>query len=271
VNNRAGDTDFVKMGGGSHSGRSMRFASIVIREATTELIEKGRKLAAALFEVDPADIHFRDGFFAVSGTDRVLSLFEVAAKATSGSPIPENLRAPLAASCDKVISGHAFPYGSAVCEVEVDAETGETKIVRYTSVDDIGRAVNPLILHGQTHGGIVQGVGQALFERIFHDPSSAQNLSASFMDYTMPRASDFPNFTTALSEVPATSHPLGYRPGGEGGTTPALATTINAIVDALSEFGVTDVEMPATPLQVWQAIKQARNAFPEHRPATNKV
>ena len=105
----------------------MRFASIVIREATIELIEKGRKLAAALFEVDPADIHFRDGFFAVSGTDRVLSLFEVAAKATSGSPIPENLRAALAASCDKVISGHAFPYGSAVCEVEVDAETGETK------------------------------------------------------------------------------------------------------------------------------------------------
>ena len=137
------------------------------------------------------------------------------------------------------------------------------KIVRYTSVDDVGRAVNPLILHGQTYGGIVQGVGQALFERIFHDPSSGQNLSASFMDYTMPRASDFPNFTTALSEVPATSHPLGYRPGGEGGTTPALATTINAIVDALSEFGVTHVEMPATPLQVWQAIKQAKNEFPE--------
>jgi carbon-monoxide dehydrogenase large subunit len=159
-----------------------------------------------------------------------------------------------------VTTGLAYPYGAAVCEVEVDADTGAVQIVRYTSVDDVGRAVNPMILHGQTHGGIAMGVGQALFEQCWFDHDSGQNLSASFMDYAMPRASDFPNFTTGLSEVPATSHPLGLRPGGEGGTTPALGTTINAIVDALSELGVTHVEMPATPFRIWQAIQAAKNA-----------
>ncbi len=258
---RAGDTDFVKAGGGSHSGRSMRFASIVMREASTQIIEKGRRIAAALFEVDAADIAFSAGDFTLVGTDRVITLFEVAAKALAGEGVPEELQGPLAATCDRVTPGLAYPYGAAVCEVEVDADTGETKIVRYTSVDDVGRAVNPMILHGQTHGGIVQGAGQALMERVYFDPQG-QNLSASFMDYAMPRASDFPSFTTALSEVPANSHPLGLRPGGEGGTTPALATTINAIVDALADFGVTHVEMPATPLQVWRAIRAAQAAAP---------
>jgi carbon-monoxide dehydrogenase large subunit len=145
-----------------------------------------------------------------------------------------------------------------VCEVEIDPETGALTIERYTSVDDVGRALNPTILHGQTHGGIAQGVGQALLERCLFDPETGQNLSASFMDYSILRAGNLPSMTTALSEVPATSHPLGFRPGSEGGTTPALGVVMNAILDALSEFGVTHLEMPATAPRIWDAIQNAR-------------
>jgi carbon-monoxide dehydrogenase large subunit len=141
-----------------------------------------------------------------------------------------------------------------VCEVEIDPETGVVEIVRHTTVDDVGRAVNPLIIHGQTHGGIAQGVGQALLEHCFYDAGSGQPLAGSFMDYAMPRAGDFPFFTTDISEVPSTTHPLGIRPAGEGGTTPALAVVVNAIVDALAGFGVTHIEMPATPERIWRAI-----------------
>ncbi|MDB5532129.1 MAG: Carbon monoxide dehydrogenase, large subunit [Hyphomicrobiales bacterium] len=255
---RAGDTNFVLAGGGSHSGRSMRFASIVIKESTLQIIDKAKRIAAVMFETQVGDIEFADGACRIGGTDRVLSLVEISRYAISNKDLPEDLRGPLKGACDRVTHGLAYPYGAAVCEVEVDADTGAVQIVRYTSVDDVGRAVNPMILHGQTHGGIAMGVGQALFEQCWFDHDSGQNLSASFMDYAMPRASDFPNFTTGLSEVPATSHPLGLRPGGEGGTTPALGTTINAIVDALSEFGVTHVEMPATPFRIWQAIQAAK-------------
>ena len=141
-----------------------------------------------------------------------------------------------------------------VCEVEVDPETGEVEIVRYTTVDDVGRAVNPMIIHGQTHGGIAQGVGQALLEHCFYDADTGQLLAGSFMDYAMPRADDLPSFTTEISEVPSTTHPLGIRPAGEGGTTPALGVVVNAIVDALAGFGVTHIEMPATPERIWRAI-----------------
>jgi carbon-monoxide dehydrogenase large subunit len=153
----------------------------------------------------------------------------------------------------------SFPYGSAVCEVEVDPETGAVEIVRYTTVDDVGRAVNPLILHGQTHGGIAAGVGQALWELCDYD-ANGQQRAATFMDYALPRADAFPALTTEISEVPSTSNPLGFRGGGEGGTTPALGAVVNAIVDALAELGVEHVEMPATPERVWRTIEAARGA-----------
>jgi carbon-monoxide dehydrogenase large subunit len=145
-----------------------------------------------------------------------------------------------------------------VCEVEVDPETGAVEIVRYTTVDDVGRAVNPLILHGQTHGGIAAGVGQALWELCHYDTVTGQMSSATFMDYVLPRADVLPLFTTEISEVPSTTNPLGLRGGGEGGTTPALGAVINAIVDALGELGVEHVEMPATPERVWHAIHAGR-------------
>ncbi len=156
----------------------------------------------------------------------------------------------------------SYPYGCAVCEVEVDPETGVVEIARYTTVDDVGRAVNPLILHGQTHGGIAAGVGQALWEQCRYDPATGQLQSATFMDYAIPRADVLPSFATEISEIPSTSNPLGLRGGGEGGTTPALGAVVNAIVDALAELGVEHVEMPATPERVWRAISAARRRRP---------
>ena len=262
---RHGDTDFVKFGGGSHSGRSMRFGSIVIHNATNEIIDKGKKIAAAVLEAGVGDIEFSQGVFRVAGTDRSLGLFEAAkAAADMDARLPEDLRGPLGAVSDKVTGGLAYPFGSHVCEVEVDPETGKIEIMRYTAVDDVGRAVNPMIVHGQTQGGIVTGLGQALMENAHYDRESGQMLAASLMDYQLPRADDVPFFKTEISEIPATSHPLGLRPAGEGGTTPALGVAINAVVDALAEFGVEHVEMPATPLRVWRAIQDAKRR-PEAR------
>ena len=249
-----GDTDRVSVGGGAHSGRALRMGSVVMMHASLEIVEKARRIAAIMLEVAPADLSFADGRFTIIGTDRSVGLFEIAAAAVKRNDLEEELRGPLGAVSDEVFNIASFPYGSHVCEVEVDPETGVVELVNYAAVDDVGRAVNPMIVHGQVHGGIVQGVGQALFEQCVYDPVTSQMLSASFMDYAMPRADRFPTFRTELSEVPSPTHPLGIRPGGEGGTTPALAVVINAVVDALAEYGVTHIEMPATPERVWRAI-----------------
>ena len=171
---------------------------------------------------------------------------------------PSDCRGPLDGTSDETMTAPSFPYGSAVCEVEVDPETGVVDVVRYTTVDDCGRAVNPMILHGQTHGGIAQGVGQALWESCAYDAESGQLLSSTLMDYALPRADMLPAFTTEISEVPSTSHPLGLRGGGEGGTTPALGAVVNALVDALAELGVEHIELPATSERVWRAIQDAQ-------------
>ncbi|MCF8532633.1 MAG: xanthine dehydrogenase family protein molybdopterin-binding subunit [Reyranella sp.] len=241
------DTDRLTVGGGSHSGRSLRLAATTIHQASRGIVAKGLKLAAQSLEAAEADIEFADGRFSVKGTDRGIDLFALARQ-----------HGPLADSADVDSRVGSYPYGWHVCEVEVDAETGVVRIERYTTIDDVGRAVNPLILHGQTHGGIAQGAGQALSEICFYETETGQLLSGSFMDYALPRASDLPSFVTALSEVPSTNHPLGFRGGGEGGITPALGVIINAVVDALADLGVTHVEMPATPHRVWSAIQDAR-------------
>jgi aerobic carbon-monoxide dehydrogenase large subunit len=251
-----GDTDLLPFGGGSHSGRSMRLGAVVMARASDQIVARGVQLAAWLLEAAPPDIEFVDSRFTVKGTDRAVGLFEVAA-AAERSDTPEELRGPLAGVSDETMPVPSYPYGCAVSEVEVDPETGVVEVVRHTSVDDVGRAVNPLILHGQTHGGIAAGVGQALWELCHYD-AEGQLTSATFMDYALPRADSLPSFTTELSEVPSTSNPLGLRGGGEGGTTPALAAVINAVVDALAELGVEHIEMPATPERVWRAIQAAR-------------
>jgi carbon-monoxide dehydrogenase large subunit len=252
----AGDTDLMPVGGGSHSGRSMRLGAVVMAKAADEIVDKGRRLAAWLLEAADADIEFARTRFAVKGTDRSVGLFEVAAAALRPDA-PAELRGTLTGVGDETMAVPSYPYGCAVGEVEVDPETGVVEVVRWTTVDDVGRAVNPLILHGQTHGGIAAGVGQALWELCHYD-ADGQMLSATFMDYALPRADALPAFTTEISEVPSTSNPLGLRGGGEGGTTPALAVVVNAIVDALAELGVEHIDMPATPERVWQAIQSAR-------------
>jgi aerobic carbon-monoxide dehydrogenase large subunit len=253
----AHDTDRVQAGGGSHSGRSMKLAASIIGQATGEIIAKGRRIAGFLFEAGEPDIEFEHSRFRVSGTDREIGLFELAAAAATCTDLPAELRGPLTGISDQTLPVASFPYGTQICEVEVDAETGAVEIVGYAAVDDVGRAVNPMIVHGQTHGGLAQGVGQALLEHSYYDPESGQLLAASFMDYAMPRADIFPMLKTALSEVPSPTNPLGVRSGGEGGTTPALGAVINAIVDALSPLRVRHIEMPATPERVWRAIRAA--------------
>jgi aerobic carbon-monoxide dehydrogenase large subunit len=253
----SGDTDRVPVGGGSHSGRSMRLGGVVMAKAADQIVEKGARLAAWRLESAAADLEFSGGRFRVRGTDRAVGLFEVAA-AAARPDAPEELRGPLDGVGDETVSTPSFPYGCAVCEVEVDPETGVAEVVRYTSVDDVGRAINPLIVDGQTHGGIAQGLGQALWEHCRYNAETGQLQSATFMEYAMPRADVLPSFTTEISEVPSTSNPLGLRGGGEGGTTPALGAAVNAIVDALAELGVEHLEMPVTPERVWNAIREAQ-------------
>ena len=248
-----GDTDRVSVGGGSHSGRALRLASIVMLNASRDVIAKGLKIASHVLEASTNDLEFVDGQFMIKGTDRSLGIFEVAAAALRRNDLPDDLRGPLSAESDETVNIASFPYGCHVCEVEVDPETGVVELARYTAVDDVGRAVNPMIVHGQIHGGITQGVGQAMSEHCFYDRETGQLLSGSLMDYAMPRADTLPFFATELSEIPTPTHPLGIRPAGEGGTTPVLGVVNNALVDALGEFGVTHIEMPATPERVWRA------------------
>jgi carbon-monoxide dehydrogenase large subunit len=239
----------------------MRFAGIVMGKATDAIIEKGKRIAAHMLETAEDDIVFAGGRYTVQGTDRSLGIFDVAAAAANGKGMPENLRGALEASCDETILQLGFPYGAHVCEVEIDRETGALELVRYAAVDDVGRAINPLIVDGQTHGGAAQGIGQALWELCAYD-AQGQLLSGSFMDYAMPRADLLPSFTTAISEVPTPTNRLGVRGAGEGGTTGALGAVANAVVDALAEFGVSQIDMPLTPEKIWRAIHTARKDVP---------
>ncbi len=252
-----GDTDIVVEGGGSHSARSMRLAGIVMGKASDAIIEKGKKIAAHVLETAEEDIAFASGRFTVKGTDRSVGLFDVAKAAAEGNSVPDELKGPLAATGDETIKQLGFPYGAHVCEVEIDPQTGALDLVRFTAVDDVGRAINPLVLHGQTHGGAAQGIGQALWEQCVYD-TQGQFLTASFMDYAMPRADYLPSFTSEISETLSPTNPLGVRGGGEGGTTGSIGAVMNAVVDALSEFGVTHIEMPATPERIWRAIQSAK-------------
>jgi aerobic carbon-monoxide dehydrogenase large subunit len=239
-----GDTDLVRFGGGTHSGRSMRMAGAVIALASEDLIAEGKRRAAQAMEAAESDLRYARGRFTVAGTDRGIGLFE--------------LPGGLEVARDNEMHEPVFPNGCHVCEVEVDPETGAVRLVRYAAVDDVGRAINPLIVEGQTHGGIVQGLGQALGEACVVDPASGQTLTGSLMDYALPRAADLPSFATLLNEVPSPTNALGVKAGGEGGTTPAPAVIASAIADALTPLGVTEIPLPATPYAIWRAIRAAQ-------------
>jgi carbon-monoxide dehydrogenase large subunit len=240
-----GDTARAVIGGGTHSDRSMRLGGHVLYRASEKIIEAGRQRAAHELEAAASDVVYADGRFTVAGTDRGIGLFELSASSAE----------PLSATDELGHRLHAHPNGVAACEVEIDPDTGTTQIVRYVTVDDVGRVINPMIVDGQVHGGIVQGVGQALFEACIYDPDSGQFLTGSFMDYGMPKADEFPPFTVTLNSLPAPSNPLGVKGAGEAGTSPATAVVIGAICDALREHGVRHLEMPATPERIWRAIR----------------
>ena len=252
-----GDTDVVKTGGGTHSDRSIRMAGNVMVKASEKIIEIGRDAASHLLEAAREDIAFASGRFSVAGTDREIGIFDVAAAIARGD-VPDAPEGGMAAEEDFWGRLPAFPNGCVVCEVEVDPDTGDVAITRYSTVDDVGRVVNPMIVHGQTHGGIAMGVGQALLENAWYDPESGQLLAGSFMDYCVARADNLPSFNVELNEVPSAGNPLGVKGGGEGGTTPALAVVISAIVDALKDYGVKHIDLPATSEKIWRAIQQAR-------------
>src|SRR5712691_9087611 len=254
-----GDTDVVKVGGGSHSGRSMRHAATVFSKAAVDLIAKGKRIAAIILGSAPDKIEFSDGRFAARETNRTFDFFELAKEAAQHD-LPDDLEGGIAVVTDNEMHDPVFPNGCATCEVEVDPATGEVRITRYASVDDVGRCINPLIVDGQTHGAIAQGVGQALWERCYVEPDSGQPLVGSLMDYGMPRADTLPAFRTEIAEVLSPTNPLGIKAGGEGGTTAAPAVVISAIVDALRDYGVSHVNMPATPYKVWKTIQDAKSA-----------
>jgi carbon-monoxide dehydrogenase large subunit len=257
VNIITGDSDIVPEGGGTHSDRSIRLGGFVMVKSCDQIIDKGKKIAAQMLEAAESDIEFREGRFTVAGTDRSLGLFE-AARAAADGKVPEPLRGALDGGHKFVGRIPAYPNGCAVCEVEIDPDTGTLEIVTYACIDDVGRVVNPLIVDGQVHGGIAQGVGQALMEHVVYGADDGQVLAGSFMDYTMPRADTLPSFKVETNEVITQGNPLGVKGGGEAGTTGALAAVMNAVHDALKQAGVPRLDMPATPHRIWQAIREAK-------------
>jgi len=254
-----GDTDVVQVGGGSHSGRSLRHAATLFTKALPELIARGKKVAATIVRSTPDQIELADGRFSARGTNRTFDFLELAEEAARHE-LPQELKGGIAVVTDHEMHDPVFPNGCAICEVEIDPETGGVALTRYASVDDVGRCINPLIVHGQTHGAIAQGVGQALWEHCYVDREFGQPLVGSLMDYGVPRADTLPPFVTEIAEVLSPTNPLGIKAGGEGGTTGAPAVVTSAIVDALRDYGVRDIKMPATPYNVWKTIQDSKAA-----------
>jgi carbon-monoxide dehydrogenase large subunit len=249
-----GDSDELIAGGGTGGSKSMIVSGNAIVGAADKVVEVGRQIAAHVLEAAVADIEFRAGRFVIAGTDRSVGLMELAARIHAGLDLPSGL--PGSLDVADIYDGppSAFPNGCHIAEIEVDPETGVVDVVKYTFVNDFGVVINPLLVDGQAHGGIVQGIGQALRECTVYD-EQGQLLTGSYMDYAMPRAEDAPLFMHDFHCVPATTNPLGAKGCGEAGCAGALPSVMNALVDALAEFGVRHIDMPATPERVWRAIR----------------
>jgi carbon-monoxide dehydrogenase large subunit len=255
-----GDTDRVAFGMGTMGSRSTVIGGTALWTAADKVIAKGKKLAAKLLEAAEADIVFGDGRFTVTGTDRAVTLREVARAAFQPAQLPPGLEPGLYETGTFSPKQDTWPNGCHVCEVEIDPETGAVALVGYAIVDDVGTVINPLTLKGQIHGGVAQGVGQALMEQVVYEAESGQLLTASFMDYAMPRADTLCDMRIQSNPVPTTLNPLGAKGAGEAGTVGALPAVICAIVDALAPLGVRHLDMPATGERVWRAIQDARPA-----------
>ena len=255
-----GDSDELLAGGGTGGSKSIMHSGTAIVEASAKVIDQGKQIASHVLEAAAADIEFARGRFVIAGTDRAIGIMELADKLRSGLNLPEGV--PSTLDIRHVSDGpgaSTYPNGCHVCEVELDPDTGVIAVVKYSSVNDFGTVINPLIVEGQLHGGVIQGIGQALMEMTVYD-EDGQFLTGSFMDYALPRASDSPEVAVVDHPVPATTNVLGVKGCGEAGCAGALTSVMNAIADALSEFGIPHMDMPATPYRVWRAIQDAKAA-----------
>ncbi len=253
-----GDSDELLAGGGTGGSRSMYASGTAILEGAEAVIEKGKQVAGFVLEASAGDIEFGDGNFTIAGTDRSIGIMELAEKLRAGLKLPEGVPNSLSVRhVSKEPIPSVFPNGCHVAEVEIDPDTGTIEITSYKSVNDFGTIVNPLLVAGQVHGGVVQGIGQAIMERTAYD-AEGQLLTGSYMDYAMPRAGDMPDIEFESLAVPAKNNPLGVKGCGEAGCAGALTSVMNAIVNALSDYGIANIEMPATPERVWKAIQDAK-------------
>ena len=252
-----GDSDELIAGGGTGGSRSISATGMALVEASAKVIEQGKQVASVALEASPADIEFAQGRFAIAGTDRAIGIMELAEKLRSGMKVPEGMPQSLDVKLASEPVPSSFPNGCHVAEVEIDPDTGVIEIVKYSSVNDFGTVINPLLVEGQIHGGLVQGIGQALMENTVYD-ADGQLLTGSYMDYALPRAQAAPDFVTEHHPVPCTTNPLGTKGCGEAGCAGALVSIMNAIVDALSEYGIRHIDMPATPERVWRTIQEAK-------------
>jgi carbon-monoxide dehydrogenase large subunit len=249
-----GDTDAVFFGEGTGGSRSATLAGSAFYQASEKVVAKARTIAANMLKVEEADLKFEEGVFSTNKTNRTLTIKELAVASIEPVNLPKGMEPGLSASSIYHAPIANYPNGCHVCEVEIDRETGETRIVRYSVVDDVGTVLNDKLLHGQIQGGIAQGAGQALMEDIHFD-SSGQLVTASFMDYAMPHAHHFSDMEVESNPVPTKTNPLGVKGCGEAGCVGALPAVANAVIDALSEFGVRHIEMPATPERIWRAMQ----------------
>jgi carbon-monoxide dehydrogenase large subunit len=254
-----GDTDQLPFGKGNGGSGALCIGGSAVMLAVDKVIDRAKKLAAELLEAAVTDIELREGRFHITGTDRSVDVASVGRASFGPDFVAPGEEGGLTESGEFVPTMVTFPNGTHICEVEIDPETGVTEIVRYSAVEELGKVLNPMIVAGQIHGGVVQGVGQALGEVILHDSTSGQMVTASFMDYQMPRAAEYPNFRLATREVPTKGNPLGAKGVGEAGTVGAMAAAMNAINDALAPLGIRHFDMPATPGRVWEAITAARS------------
>ena len=255
-----GDSDELLAGGGTGGSKSIMHSGTAIVEAAGKVIEQGKQIASHVLEAAVSDIEFAQGRFVIAGTDRSVGIMELAEKLRSGINLPEGTPSTLdVRHVSEGPGGATFPNGCHICEVELDPETGIIEVVKYASVNDFGTVINPTIVEGQLHGGVIQGIGQAVMEMTAYD-DDGQLLTGSFMDYALPRAADSPQVLVVHHPVPATTNVLGVKGCGEAGCAGSLTSVMNAIVDALSEFGIRHLDMPATPYRVWRAIQEARTA-----------
>jgi len=257
-----GDSDELAFGGGTGGSRSMMASGTALVEASVKVIEQGKQIASVVLEAAPGDIEFTRGRFIIAGTDRGIGILELAGKLRAGLELPDGVPKSLDVTHTTEPIPSAFPNGCHVAEVEIDPDSGVVEVVRYSSVNDFGTVLNPLLVEGQIHGGAVQGLGQALMENTVYD-AEGQLVSGSLMDYALPRASDAPEFVTAHHPVPAKTNPLGVKGCGEAGCAGALVSIMNAVADALAERGVSHIDMPVTPQKVWAALRDGCATSPQ--------